>query len=158
MPKTAKTAEAEPEAPDVQSLKPLLEGMITLLGRLVYTPEKLITTVTFKKHNPEQYISIYDLCDGEHTGTEIAKHFNHDQGALSRILSDWKELGIVYEVSKKGKMMYKKLYKLEEPKKSASKETKPETEVQAQKTTSPAPPKGSKTRTKVDTGSSKPIV
>jgi hypothetical protein len=114
MPKKAKT-EAEPEVPNVGPLQPLLEAMITLLGRFVYPPEKIMEIVTFKKRNPEQYVAIYNLCDGEHTGSEIAKTFNQDQGGLSRILSDWKDLGIVYEITKKGGRFYKKLYKLGVP-------------------------------------------
>ncbi len=142
MSKTSKTPKTEsvPEPPNVESLQPLLEGMNTLLGRLVYPPEKLIRIVTFKKRDPEQYIAIYNLCDGEHSGTEIAKTFNHDQGALSRILSDWKELGIVYEVIKKGRRMYKKIYKLEEPKGTPTKVTEAETELQAQATDSAGQP------------------
>lgn len=127
MPKKAKT-ETEPEAQSVESLQPLLEGMITLLGRFVYPPEKILEIVKFKKHNPEQYIAIYNLCDGEHTGSQIAKTFHHDQGGLSRILSDWKDLGIVYEITKKRGKFYKKLYTLEEPKLSETpKETMSDT-------------------------------
>lgn len=127
MPKKAKT-EAEPEAQSVETLQPLLEVMITLIGRLVYPPEKIMEIVKFKKRNPEQYVAIYNLCDGEHTGSEIAKTFDQDQSGLSRILSDWKDLGIVYEITKKGGKFYKKLYTLEEPKQSETpKETKSET-------------------------------
>ncbi len=143
MPKKAK-AEAKPEAPNVESLQPLLEGMITLLGRLVYPPDSIVKIVTFKKRNPEQYIAIYNFCDGEHTGSEIAKTFNQDQGGLSRILADWKELGIVYEITKKGGRFYKKLYTLEEVKQSETpKETKSETksaEPQVEQTPSPNQP------------------
>jgi len=130
MPKKAKT-ETEPEAQNVESLQPLLEAMITLLGRLVYPPEKIMEIVTFKKRNPGQYIAIYNFCYGEHTGSEIAKAFNQDQGGLSRILFDWKDLGIVYEITKKGGRFYKKLYKLDMPRETE--ETEQEEKV--------APPK-----------------
>lgn len=124
MPKTKH--EPEPEPSNADSLQPLLEGMLTLLGRFVYPPEKLMEIVTFKKRNPEQSVEIYNLCDGEHTGTEVAKTFSYDQGALSRLLLDWKELGIVYEINKKGGKFYKKLYTLPSKKPEPSKEIRPE--------------------------------
>ena len=101
--------------------------------------------VTFKKRNPEQYIRIYNLCDGEHTVTELAKVFNQDQGGLSRILSDWKELGIVYEISQKGGRFYKKIYTLEEPRSPTERKTEPE--PQSEPASNPDKPEPQQTQT-----------
>jgi DNA-binding MarR family transcriptional regulator len=103
--------------------------MIRLLGRSLFPQDKLKEVVMFKKRDPERYITVYNLCNGEHTGKEIADVLQLDQGDLSRVLSDWNELGIVYEVARRGKgKFYKKLYKLEEPRATeGSKEAKPET-------------------------------
>ena len=131
MAKKARNKAADSESSSSNPLQPLFEGMLTLLGRLVYPPEKLLEIVTFRKRNPEQYIAIYNLCDGEHTGSEIAKAFNQDQGGLSEILSGWKELGIVYEINKKGGKFYKKLYSL------PLKKSEPPKEVESE----PGPPK-----------------
>ena len=87
--------------------------MITLLGRLVYPPEKLREIVVkWKKKNPEDYVKAYNLCDGEHTVSQIANAIRVDPGTLSPILSGWKELGIIYETTKKGGQFYKRLYRL----------------------------------------------
>jgi hypothetical protein len=127
----AKKPKTQPKSgeTDTQSLQPLLEAMIRLLGRFLFPEDKLREIVMFKKHDPERYIAVYNLCDGERTGKEIANALHLDQGDLSRVLLDWNELGIVYEVAGGGKgKFYKKLYKLEEPKASAApKESKPET-------------------------------
>jgi predicted transcriptional regulator len=116
----------------VESLQPLLETMTALLGRLAFPEEKLRDIVMWKKRSPERYIEAYNLCDGEHGLTQIADAIRIDKAAVSRILSDWKELGIIYEVSKSGGRFYKKLYKLEPPKEtdtSPKEEAKKESEA-----------------------------
>lgn len=106
----------------------MFETMISLLGRLIYPPKELTATVMWKKRNPEEYVKAYNLCDGEHTLSQIADAINVSPGTLSPILAEWKELSIIYEVAKKGGKFYKKLYKLEMPKPTEiPKEEKPET-------------------------------
>jgi hypothetical protein len=106
----------------------MFETMILLLGRLVYPPEQLRPIVMKWKKKPEDYVKVYNLCDGEHTVKQIADAINVTGTNLSPILAEWKELGIIYEVAKKGGKFYKKLYKLEMPKPSEiPKEEKPET-------------------------------
>jgi hypothetical protein len=106
----------------------MFEIMISLLGRLVYPPETLRLIVMKWKKKPEDYVKAYNLCDGEHTVKQIADAINVTGTNLSPILAEWKELGIVYEVIKKGGKFYKKLYKLEMPKPSeVPKVEKPET-------------------------------
>jgi DNA-binding MarR family transcriptional regulator len=52
--------------------------------------------VTTKK-NPENYIKGYNACNGKHTISEIATIIGVTPGTLSPILSEWEELGIIYE-------------------------------------------------------------
>ena len=40
------------------------EVIITLLARLVWTPEKLAAVVMANKTNPDAYVSIYNALDG----------------------------------------------------------------------------------------------
>jgi hypothetical protein len=137
----------------MESLQPLLEAMITLLGRLVYPREKIMEIITkWAKKNPEERVKVYNLCDGEHTGTQIADEMHMDQGSLSELLLDWKNLGIIYEAAKKGRARYyKKLYTVELPK---STEPSKEPEVKSQpvgeeKTPIPEPVESQKTETQV---------
>lgn len=113
MPKKAKVS-AKSDPTTVESLQPLLETMITLLGRLVYPPEKIteIITKSKRKKDPKDYVRAYNLCDGEHTLSQIAEAIDVVPGTLSPILSGWKELGIIYETTKKGGQFYKRLYRL----------------------------------------------
>jgi DNA-binding transcriptional ArsR family regulator len=107
--------QAKPKDSNVEALQPLLEAMTTLLGRFVYPPDKLRDIVMKRKRNPEAYVRAYNLCDGMHTVTQIADAIGVSQPTLSTILPEWKELGIVYEVSTSGGKFYKKLYKLNLP-------------------------------------------
>lgn len=117
MPRKSK-AESTPEGASVESMQSMFEAMISLLGRLAFPPEQLRAIIMKRKRNPEDYVKAYNLCDEEHTLSQIADAINVSAGTLSPILSEWKELGIVYEITKKGGKFYKKLYKLEMPKPS----------------------------------------
>jgi len=110
--------QSKTDSASIESVQPMFETMISLLGRLVYPPKELTAIVMWKKRNPEEYVKAYNLCDGEHTVSQIADAINVSPGTLSPILSEWEELGIIYEVTKKGGKFYKKLYKLETPKPS----------------------------------------
>lgn len=68
------------------------------------------------KRNPESYVKAYNLCDGEHTLSQIAKEINVVPGTLSPILSDWKDRGMIFEVIGSGGKFYRRLYKLDMPK------------------------------------------
>jgi hypothetical protein len=106
----------EPELSNEETSQGVNEVMITLLGRLAFPPDQLIRIVMKGKRTPEDYVRGYNLCDGEHTLTQIANEVHVTHGTLSPIMSEWKDAGIIYEVVKKGGKFYKRLYKLEVPK------------------------------------------
>jgi len=86
------------------------EIIISLLGRIAFTPDKVREIVTTKKQNPENYIRGYNACDGKHTLSEIATVIGVTPGTLSPILSEWEEIGIIYEVEKTKGKFYKKIF------------------------------------------------
>lgn len=86
------------------------EVIISLLGRMAFTPEKIHDIIVKKKQNPQGYVNAYNACDGNHNVNELATLAGVDQSTLSPILGDWEELGIIYEVEKPKGKFYKKLY------------------------------------------------
>jgi len=86
------------------------EVIISLLGRLAFKPEDVRTIVEKKKRNPQNYVNGYNACNGENSVNELANIVGVTQGTLSPILSDWEEIGIIYEVEKAGGKFYKKLF------------------------------------------------
>ena len=118
----------EPEPVTIESMQPVFDTILSLLARQVFPPDTLKQIVIRQKRRPNDYIKAYNLCDGEHGVTQIAKEIGVSVGTLSPILADWKELGIVYEISRKGAKFYKRLYALKAPKATgdATKENTPE--------------------------------
>jgi len=88
------------------------EVIISLLSRIAFTPDKVREIVIAKKQNPENYIKGYNSCDGKHTLSQIATIINVTPGTLSPILSEWEEIGIVYEVEKQKGKFYKKIFSI----------------------------------------------
>ena len=86
------------------------EIIISLLGRMAFTPDKVREIVTTKKQRPENYIKGHNACDGKHTLSEITTIIGVTPGTLSPILSEWEEIGIIYEVEKPKGKFYKKLF------------------------------------------------
>ena len=86
------------------------ETVISLLGRIAFTPEKVTNVVTANKQNPENYLKGYNACDGNHTLSQIAAVIGVKLGTLSPILSEWEEIGIVYQVEKRGGKFYRRLF------------------------------------------------
>lgn len=87
------------------------EIIISLLGRMVFSPIQIKEIVTHgkRKANRENYVNGYNACDGNHSVRELAKIIGVDHSGLSTILHDWEEIGIVYEVDKPNGKFYKKL-------------------------------------------------
>ncbi len=48
------------------------EAIITLIGRIAFTPNEIRDIVVKKKQNPDKYVQGYNTCDGDHTVTDIA--------------------------------------------------------------------------------------
>jgi len=86
------------------------EVIISLLGRMAFTPDRIREIVIKKKQNPQGYIDGYNACDGNHNVNEIANIVGVKQNTLSPILQEWKELGIIYEVYKPKGTFYKRLF------------------------------------------------
>jgi DNA-binding MarR family transcriptional regulator len=86
------------------------EIIISLLGRIAFTPEKIRDIVVKKKQNPQGYIDAYNACDGNHNVNELATIAGVDQSTLSPILREWEELGIIYEADKPKGKFYKRLF------------------------------------------------
>lgn len=86
------------------------EVIISLLGRMAFTPEKIKETVIRKKKNPEKYIDGYNACDGNKNVNDLAVIIGVDQSTLSPILQEWAEIGIIYEIDKPKGRFYKRLY------------------------------------------------
>jgi len=87
--------------------------IISLLGRIAFTEEKVKSIVMSRKQNPDRYIEGYNSCDGDHTVTQIANIVGVSQPTMTNVLSQWEEIGIVYEIDKVGGKFYKKLFPIE---------------------------------------------
>jgi len=97
---------------DLKKIEKQNEIIISLLGRLAFSPNKIREIVIAKKQNPENYIKGYNTCDGKHTISEIASIIGVTPGTLSPILSEWEEVGIIYEVEKPKGKFYKKIFSI----------------------------------------------
>jgi hypothetical protein len=86
------------------------EIIISLLGRLAFTPEKIHDIVEKKKQNPQRYVDAYNACDGNHNVNDLATIAGVVHSTLSPILREWEELGIIYEVNKPKGTFYRKLF------------------------------------------------
>lgn len=86
------------------------EVIISLLGRIAFTEEKVREIVTKRKRNPEGYIEGYNACNGEHTVSQVADIVGVGQSTMTETLQKWEEIGFIYEVEKSGGKFYKKTF------------------------------------------------
>lgn len=86
------------------------DTIISLLGRLVFPEKELREIITERKQSPENYIKGYNSLNGERSISELTDIFGVTKGTLSPILSEWEEIGIIYEVERPGGKHYRKLY------------------------------------------------
>lgn len=89
------------------------EILIGLVGRTAFEKKELKTIIMKNKKNPEKYIEGYNACNGRNQVTKIAKIVGIDKGTISRVLKNWEELGIIYEVEKPGGKFYKKIFPID---------------------------------------------
>ena len=88
------------------------EVIISLLGRIAFTPEQVREIVISKKREnlKQGYINGYNALNGKRSVSEIADIIGVTQGTLSPILLQWEELGITYEIQRAGGKFYKRLF------------------------------------------------
>jgi hypothetical protein len=108
------------------------EVIITLLARLVWTPEKLAAVVMANKRNPDAYVSVYNALDGEKTGVQLATLAGVTKQAISFVLQSWVDEGIVLNVGTDNQPKYRRLMRLPEKKKPKAKQDVKEVEASAQ--------------------------
>jgi hypothetical protein len=108
------------------------EVIITLLARLVWTPEKLAAVVMANKRNPDAYVSVYNALDGGKTGVQLAALAGVTKQAISFVLQSWVDEGIVLNVGTDNQPKYRRLMKLPEKKKPKAKQDAKQIEATAQ--------------------------
>jgi hypothetical protein len=108
------------------------EVIITLLARLVWTPEKLAAVVMANKRNPDAYVSIYNALDGEKTGVQLAALAGVTKQGISFVLQSWVDEGIVLNVGTDNQPKYRRLMRLPEKKKPKAKQDVKQVEASAQ--------------------------
>jgi hypothetical protein len=99
------------------------EMLITLIARLVWTPEKLVEMVMAnRKKDPEGYVSVYNALDGEKTGKQLGEIAGVSQQAIAYVLAGWLEDGIVLNVGTDTLPKYRRLMRLPEKRKAKPKQ------------------------------------
>ena len=88
------------------------ETIISLLGRIAFDKKEVREIVTSKKRNPEKYVEGYNVCDGNHSVSDIAKIIGVSVPTISVILNEWEDIGIIREVEKGGGKFYKNLFQI----------------------------------------------
>jgi DNA-binding MarR family transcriptional regulator len=78
-----------------------LRAILATVGRQAFRPEALAELVA-PTAGSEKQIAAYNLCDGEHTQTEIALAAKLDRSNLSKLIAKWEGLGIVFRLSDGG--------------------------------------------------------
>jgi len=101
---------------DLKKIVKQNEIIISLLGRMVFSPAKVTDIVTSNKRSDLKlgYINGYNALDGNKSVSEIASIIGATPPTLSPILSEWEEVGIIFEVQKPRGKFYKKLFPIEE--------------------------------------------
>jgi hypothetical protein len=75
----------------------LLLALISLAGRAVFPPDKLLKIV-YSKGSGTKQIKAFNLCDGSRTQADVVKQCKLDAGNFSRTVSRWIEEGIVFRI------------------------------------------------------------
>jgi len=88
-----------------------LKAILATVARQAFPPERLAEMVT-SNVGGEKQITAYNLCDGDHTQSQIALAAGLDKGSLSRSISRWTELGIVIRTGSGGEQKPVHVYRL----------------------------------------------
>jgi len=99
------------------------EIIISLLARLVWTPEKIAGIVTGGKRNPDAYLIVYNALDGSKTGKELAAMAGVAQPTMSVMLQSWLEEGIILNIGTDSVPRYKRLMRIPGARKKGKRDT-----------------------------------
>ena len=86
--------------------------IVSLLARLVWTPEKITEIVTRNKRNPGAYVTVYNALDGSRTGTQLAALARVTQQTMSATLQSWLDEGIILNIGADNHPKYKRLIRI----------------------------------------------
>ena len=88
-----------------------LKAILATLARQAFPPDRLAEIVA-PTAGSEKQIAAYNLCDGEHSQAQISATLKLDRGNLSRSISRWEELGIIFRLHGDGESKPVHLYPL----------------------------------------------
>ncbi len=86
--------------------------IVSLLARLVWTPEKVTEIVTRNKRNPGAYVTVYNALDGSKTGIQLAALAKVAQPTMSVTLQSWLDEGIILNIGTDSLPKYKRLMRI----------------------------------------------
>lgn len=74
-----------------------LRAILSTVARQTFPPDTLFETIVSGGAGAKQLMA-YNLCDGKHSQSEIAKALSLDSGNFSKSVSRWVEAGIVIRI------------------------------------------------------------
>jgi hypothetical protein len=75
----------------------LLRALLTVTGRAAFSVEKL-SEIVLSAAAGEKQLTAYNMCDGNHGQSEIAKALSLDAGNFSRTVGRWVDAGVVFRL------------------------------------------------------------
>jgi hypothetical protein len=98
------------------------EVMISLLARLVWTPEKITEIVVRGKRSAEAYVTAHNALDGSATVTQLASLAGVTKSTMSVTLQSWLDEGIILNIGTDSQPRYKRLMKIPEIRKKGKRD------------------------------------
>ena len=86
--------------------------IISLLARLVWTPEKITEIVVRGKRSAEAYVRAHNALDGSKTVTQLASLAEVTQPTMSVTLQSWLDEGIILNIGTDSQPKYKRLMRI----------------------------------------------
>jgi hypothetical protein len=93
------------------------EIIISLLARLVWSPEKITEIITGNRRDPKAYLTAYNALDGVKTGTQVATVAKVAQQTMSATLQSWLDEGIILNIGTDSQPRYKRLMRVADTRK-----------------------------------------
>lgn len=87
----------------------IIADLLALLVRKTLNPKEIKENITKGRKDKEQYINIFNSCDGETSLTEIARKHKIGKGNFSRDIDAWVKQGFLIKINKEGKVFPKAL-------------------------------------------------